>query len=126
MNKLLPFLLLITLTSGCSLFTPAVKPVHVEKRVEAVEVLHPPLPDPLVWEEVKWKVLTVDQMREIVKKVDSGEINERNAVFFAVTPDGYEHLSINMAEIKRLIEGQKSVIMYYKTTVPDKIFLPKE
>jgi len=80
----------------------------------------------MAWEEVKWKVLTVDQMREIVKLVDSGKLNERNAVFFAVTPKGYENLSLNMAEVIRLIEGQKSVIMYYRTTVPKRIFLPKE
>jgi len=126
MNKSLAVLTLVLLTSGCSLFHSAVRPVEVEKRVQPIEILHPPLPDPLVWEKVEWKVLTVDQMREIIKLVDSGKLTERNAVFFAVTPEGYEHLSLNMAEIKRLIEGQKSVIMYYKTTVPDKIFLPKE
>lgn len=126
MNKVIVLMLVVLLSSGCSLFQRSVKPVEIEKRVQPVEILHPPLPDALVWEEVKWKVLTVEQMREIVKKVDSGELNERDAVFFAVTPTGYEHLSINMAEIKRLIEGQKSVIIYYRTTVPDTIFLPEK
>lgn len=126
MNKIIVAMLVMVLASGCSLFQRSAKPVEIEKRIEAVEVLHPPLPEPLVWEEVEYKVLTVEIMREIVKKVDSGELSERDAVFFAVTPEGYEHLAVNMAEIKRLIEGQKSVIFYYKTTVPDTIFLPEE
>lgn len=126
MNKIIITLLVATLMSGCSWGVRNVKPIAVEHRTQPVEVLHPPLPDPLVWEEVKWKVLTVEQMREIVKKVDSGELTERDAVFFAVTPEGYESLSVNMAEIIRLIEGQKSVIMYYRKTIPEQIFLPKE
>jgi len=126
MNKLIIAMLVMVLASGCSMFKPKYDPVQIEKRIEAVEVLHPPLPDAMVWEEVEYKVLTVEIMREIVKKVDSGELSGRDAVFFAVTPEGYEHLAVNMAEIKRLIEGQKSVIFYYKTTVPDTIFLPEE
>jgi hypothetical protein len=126
MNKILPILLVAILTTGCSTFTPKAKVIQIEKRVQPVEVLHPPLPDALVWEEVEYTILTVEIMREIVIKVDSGEISERDAVFFAVSPDGYEHLALNMAEMKRLIEGQKSVIFYYKTTVPDMIFLPEE
>ena len=126
MKQLVIAMLVVVLASGCSLFKPKYDPVEIEKRIQPVEVLHPPLPDALVWEEVEYKVLTVEIMREIVKKVDSGELSERDAVFFAVTPEGYESLAINMAEIKRLIEGQKSVILYYKTTVPDTIFLPEE
>jgi len=127
MKKLMIIMLLFVFASGCSSFGKRdIKVVQIEKRVEPVEVLHPPLPDPLIWERVKWKVLTLDLMRELVKRVDSGELSERDAVFFAVTPKGYENLSVNMAEIKRLIEGQKSVIIYYKTTVPDTIFLPAE
>lgn len=125
MNKILAVLLVVALTVGCSSI-PKVKPIQIEKRIQPVEVLHPPLPSEMVWEEVDFKVLTVEIMREIVIQVDSGTLSEHDAVFFAVTPDGYEHLALNMAEIKRLIEGQKSVIFYYKTTVPDTIFLPEE
>ena len=126
MNKILTIILLVVLSAGCSWTTKNTKVIEIEKRVEPVEILHPPLPEPMVWEEVQWKVLTVERMREIVQKVDSGELSDRDAVFFAITPKGYEHLALNMAEIKRLIEGHKSVIIYYKTTVPDTIFLPKE
>lgn len=126
MNKCITALLLVTLISGCSLFQRSVKPVQVEKRVQPIQVLHPPLPDPITWLPVEYKVLTVEIMRDIVSRVDSGELNERDAVFFAVTPEGYDSMAVNMAEVLRLIEGQKSVIIYYKTTVPNTIFLPKE
>lgn len=126
MRNIIILLLTVSLMSGCSLFKSKTRPVEIESRVEPVEVLHPPLPDAMVWEEVKWNVLTVEQMRDLVKRIDSGELRERDAVFFAVTPEGYESLSVNMAEIVRLIEGQKSVIIYYRKTVPDQIFLPEE
>ena len=42
-------------------------------------------------------------------------------LFYVINVRDYETLSLNMAEIKRYIEQQKQIIMYYeKAIVPEK------
>lgn len=38
-------------------------------------------------------------------------------VFFALSVPGYENLSMNMAELRRFIDQQKQIIIYYETSV---------
>lgn len=127
MNKVLMVLLILSLI-GCASNPPkpTVKPIEIEKKYTPLAVLHPPLPEGVIWEEFEWKVLTPDILRKMLKDYDEGKLTEKDLVFFGISPEGYEKLSVNMAEIIRYIEGQKSVIMYYKENVPDKVFLPKE
>lgn len=120
---------LIILSTGCSFLPkpePSINPVEINTAVTPVEILHPPLPDKVTWEDFNWIVLTPEIMREMLKKYDAGELSEKDVVFFAMSPEGYEHLSVNMAEIKRVLRDQRSVILYYRSTVPKDIFLPEE
>lgn len=127
MNKVL-IVLLILLVVGCASNPPkpTVKPIEIQKKYTPLVVLHPPLPEGVVWEEFKWTVLTPDILRNMLKEYDEGKLTEKGLVFFAISPEGYEKLSVNMAEIIRYIEGQKSVIMYYKDNIPNEVFLPQE
>lgn len=125
MIKFLP-LLFLSLLLGCAANQRQVDEIRITKNIEPVQVLHPPLPEGVVWEEFEIVVLTPDIMRDMLAKVNSGEIDEGDAVFAALTPKGYESLALNLADIKRFIEDQQSVIMYYKGTIPDEVFLPKE
>lgn len=111
---------------GCGTTGPTVRPVEVTHKVEPVEILHPPLPEQIVWEKVEWRTLTPDKLYELIAMYESGKLTERDLVFIALTPEGYERLSINMGELKRYLEGQKSVIKYYRETVPKQIMIPKE
>jgi hypothetical protein len=106
--------------------TPTVDRVEIQKNYVPVEILHPPLPEAISWEEFEWVVLTPQILRKMLKEYDDGKLPEKELVFFGITPEGYEHLSVNMADIIRYIEGQKSVIMYYKNTIPKEVFLPAE
>lgn len=126
MNKLLLGLFAVLTLSGCGSLGLTVRPIEITKDIEPLTVLHPPLPDGVTWEEVEFTVLTPDIMRELIARLDRGEIDESRAVFAAITSKGYEHLSLNMAELKRFIADQKAVIMYYRETVPDEVFIPKE
>jgi len=106
--------------------TTTVNPITIQKNYVPIEILHPPLPEEINWEEFEWVVLTPEILRGMLKAYDAGDLPEKDLVFFGVTPEGYEHLSVNMADIIRYIEGQKSVIMYYKNTIPEQVFLPSE
>ena len=114
------------LLTACSNKQLTVRPIDINKKIEPVEVLHPPLPDGVTWEEVTIVVLTPDKMREILQQIEDGELDESRAVFAALPPDSYESLALNIADLKRFIQDQKSVIMYYRETVPKSIYLPQE
>ena len=60
---------------------------------------------------MEWFVITpdnVDKVWEQLKKKD------KDLVLFGLTDDGYERLSINMAEIRNFINTQRVIILKYK------------
>lgn len=122
-KTILIVLLSFTLIS-CS--TTKVKPLEIFSNIEPVEILHPPLPSGVRWEEVKFTVLTPEIMRELLKRLDDGELSERDLVFAAVRPNSYEHLATNIADIKRYLQDQNAVIVYYRETIPKEVYLEKE
>lgn len=125
MNKIV--LISLLFLAGCATTPdPSINPVSITTTVRPVEILHPPLPDAVVWEDFDWIVLTPDIIREMLRKYDAGELSEKDVVLFAMTPKGYERLAVNIAEVKRVLKDQKSVIMYYRSTVPKDIFLKDE
>ena len=43
--------------------------------------------------------------------------NGQEWVFYAISVRGYETLSLNIAEMRRYLEQQKSIILYYEQTI---------
>lgn len=114
MNKL-PLLLPIILLSGCSWFgfgPEEVEPVKVENRVRPIPVFHPPLPEAVSWQQVEWKVLTPEIMRQYLEDLDAGDAP--TLVYYGLTPEGYRALSENVGDIQRYIAQSKSLILYYR------------
>jgi len=103
-----------------------VDPITIEKKYSSIEILHPSLPEPVVWEEFEWTVITPTLMKNLLEKYNDGELTKDDLVFFGLSDKGYENLAKNMAEIIRYIEGQNGVIEYYKSTVPEKIIVENE
>ena len=125
MTKIVSIVLLSFMLASCTT-AGKVKPLEIFSNIEPVEILHPPLPAGVRWEEVEFTVLTPEIMRELLKQYDNGELSERDLVFAAVSPDGYEHLATNIADIQRYLKDQNAVIIYYRTTIPKKVYLEKE
>ena len=68
-------------------------------------------PDVLQLTPVRWRVITPENAEQIWREMqESG--NE--AVVFAITPQGYEQLSLDFAAIRNHISQQRTVIMKYK------------
>lgn len=108
MKKLLA--LSIVLLSGCSMFPKApvvvTKPVIAEKPKLVVTQ-----PTPANQLPIQWTVLTKDNVESKLQEMaDKGE----SFVFFAVTPQGYQNLSLNIAELRRYIQQQNAVIATMK------------
>ena len=120
--RLLPALLLIT-CSGCALlgndpYVPEVKPVEVVTITKPAAVYHPPLPNKVSTKPVEWTVLTPAIMSEYLTDLVKGEAPTN--VYYGISPTGYEHLSLNIAELKRYIRQVLSIVDYYQKLDEDR------
>ena len=111
--SLLPLFLL----SSCSLLPRQkeiiIQTVEVEKQI--------PLqlqPKPLQFNSVYWHVITQENFDDFIKKFKKE--NGEAWVFYAISVRSYESMALNMAELKRYIEQQKQVIVYYEEAVKPK------
>ena len=111
--SLLPLLLL----SSCSLLSKQkeiiVQTVEVEKQIPLQ-----PQPKPLQFNSIYWHVVTEENFNDFIKKFKKE--NGEAWVFYAISVRSYESLALNMAELKRYIEQQKQVIVYYEEAVKPK------
>ena len=110
---LLPLLLL---SSGCSSWREVlpveVKTVEVERKIPTQN-----RPRPVKLNDVYFYVVTEGNLGDFQKRFvkENGDL-----VFYALSVRDYETLSLNMAELKRYIQQQKEIIIYYEKAVTDK------
>jgi hypothetical protein len=113
--------LLLFLLNSCSLLPKEkeiiVQTVEVEKQI--------PLqlqPKPLQFNSVYWHVVTEENFDGFMEKFKKE--NGEAWVFYAISVRSYESMAFNMAELKRYIEQQKQVIVYYEEAVKPQISPP--
>ena len=107
---LLPFLLL---SSGCSSWREVlpveIKTVEVERKIPTQN-----RPRPVRLGDVHFYVVTEENyvsFKERFKK-ENGDL-----LFYAISVRDYETIALNMAELKRFIDQQQQVIIYYEGAV---------
>jgi hypothetical protein len=70
-----------------------------------------PAPEVLRMKEVKWVLLTPENFEE---KLKDFEKSGRPIVFFALTDEGYENISMNFSSIRAYIQQQQAIIAAYE------------
>ena len=110
-------LLLSATVSSCTSW-----PKFTQIEVQTVEVeRNIPIqnsPRQLNLSNITWYVVTEENFEEFKKRYEK---ENGMFLFYVINVRDYETLSLNMAEIKRYIEQQKQIIMYYeKAIVPEK------
>ena len=116
MKKLLTYLTaLILLLSSCS-WKPEKELVTVEK-VIAPTIAIAQKPKSVKMLEAKIIVITEKNLPEVIKKVKAGM---GEFVIYGLDPASFKNLALNLEEIKRYIEQQKEVILYYEEAVKPK------
>ena len=113
MNKLIIAILALTLT-GCSMFRKPEEVVVTNTVIQAPNIPLQSSPRPINMIDIKWYTVTTDNIDEFEKNFenDNGDL-----VFFAISVPHYQNLSLNLAEIRRYIEQQQSIIIYYETQI---------
>ena len=114
MSLILPVLLL---SSGCSylknpLKTIEIKTVEVERTIPTQN-----RPKPMSMNDIYFYVVTEENFEEFKAKFvkENGDL-----VGYVLSVRDYETLALNMADIKRYIQQQKEIIIYYEKAVTPK------
>ena len=111
---------LLSLT-GCSLLpwgnrTPEPE-VKVVTKIEQVQIPTVPRPKPVQLVDTRIYVVNKDNLEEFIK-----EFTEANGdlAFVALGIKDYENLALNIGELRRFINQQGQVILYYEESVTPK------
>ena len=114
--KVLSLLPLCLVISSCSSW-PKLKQIEI-KTVQVERVIPTQnRPRPLNMNNIKFYVVTSDNFEDFKKRYEK---DNGTFLFYALSVRDYETLAINMAEIKRYIEQQKQIIIYYEKAVAPK------
>ena len=111
-TRWMTLLVISTLTiSGCSLI-----PKQVEVQTKFIERKIPIQDQPkgLTLYPVTFYAVTEDNYKEFEEKFKD---KNENLVFFALSVPDYENMSLNLAEMKRYIDQQKTIIVYYEKSI---------
>ena len=107
---LLPLLLL---SSGCSSWREVlpveVKTVEVERKIPTQN-----RPRPVKLDDVYFYVVSADNFDDFKKRFEK---ENGDLVFYALSVRDYETIAYNMAELKRFIDQQQQIIVYYEEAV---------
>ena len=116
MKKLLTCSMVSTLLlSSCS-WKPEKEIVTVEKVISpTIAIAQKPKAVKML--ETKISVITEKNLPEVIKKVKAGM---GEFVIYGLDPASFKNLALNFEEIKRYIEQQKEIIIYYEEAVKPK------
>lgn len=93
------------------------KPIEIEK----IDSPRLPLlindPQPLQVKSPQWIVVTPENIEKIW---DQFENSDTPLVLFAITPKGYEEISLTLAEIRAFIQTQREIILAYRKYYEEK------
>lgn len=115
MTPALLLLPVVLLSSGCSTF-------NTEPRIQTVteyvgpNIMIQPRPKPVNMADVKFEVVTEENLEDFIEQFrkDYGEV-----VFIAMPVRDYERLAINIQDIRRFINQQSQVLVYYETAISE-------
>lgn len=111
--------LLMTISlSGCSLIPTPEPKVQVVTKVEKVQIPTVTRPKPVQLIDTKVYVVTEENLQDFL--VEFKEIHG-DVAYVALSMRDYENLALNVAELKRFINQQTQVIIYYENAVSDSI-----
>jgi len=101
----------LLLTTGCSLLSKPEEKIVTRTVTVAPDIPLKQPPRPISMTDVNWYVVTTDNIAEFEKRFEN---DNSDLVFFALSVPHYQNLSVNLADIKRFIEQQKAIIVYYE------------
>lgn len=106
-------LTLLTLTGCSSLLIPEPEVITVTNTVKTTVPIVP-APKQVQLNDVKIYVVSAENYEEFIAEFEAK--NGADA-YIAISVKDYENLALNFAELRRYIEQQKEIILYYEEAV---------
>ena len=96
--------------TACSLLKPE---EVVVTQVEYVDRVIPvqPRPKPVTLYDIEFYAVTDENLEEFLERFEK---ENGDVVFFAISVPDYENIALNMGELRRFIQSQSAVILYYE------------
>ena len=86
-------------------------PIQISTVEESLTISKVDRPRPLNLNDVNFRVISAANLEAFVNEYSGG----KDQSWFMITPKGYEALAINMTELRRYIESQNQIIVYYES-----------
>jgi len=100
--------------SGCSLFPSPEPKTQIVTQIQKTEIPVVARPKPVQLVDTQIFVVNKDNYEEFVKQFT--DING-NLAYVALAIKDYENLALNISELKRYIDQQQEIIVYYERAV---------
>ena len=108
--------LLVTLLSSCS-WKPEKQIVTVDRIVKPTIAIAQK-PRPVEFGDLDVKVITESNVQELIEEMKT---NQGQFLVYALDPLTFKNLAIGIEEIKRYIQQQKDIIVYYEKALTDDV-----
>lgn len=106
--------MLLTNLTGCAsfdLFGPSEKPIQVVSTPVEKTPLALTMPDPIAVKPVNWIVVTPDNQETVFNSLKEKNVD---TAIFGLTDDGYQQLSITVAEMRNLLVQYRQIVIKYQ------------
>jgi hypothetical protein len=112
MKSIIAVIISASMLQGCALLGwKAIEGIEIKKKAVDRTPLNLADPQPLKPTAPQWRVITPENQAQVFAELKSKNIDQ---VLFALTDDGYEELSVDIAQIRALIAQQRDIIVKYR------------
>ena len=112
MKSIIAIIISASMLQGCALLGwKALEGIEIKKKAVDRTPLNLADPQPLKPTAPQWRVITPENQAQVFAELKSKNIDQ---VLFALTDDGYEELSVDIAQIRALIAQQRDIIVKYR------------
>jgi hypothetical protein len=112
MKSIITIIVAASMLQGCALLGwKAIEGIEIKKKAVDRTPLNLADPQPLKPTAPQWRVITPENQAQVFAELKSKNIDQ---VLFALTDDGYEELSVDIAQIRALIAQQRDIIVKYR------------
>ena len=122
LENLKPILALLLISSlvGC---TTVQERVILRTKYVSKTIPVQPHPKPVNLYDVEFYAVTTENIDEFIERF---ERENGDLVFFAISVPDYENVSMNVAELRRYINQQKALLVYYEQSITELSDIPED
>jgi len=104
-------MMILTLLTGCLGRNDIPEPIQIRtKPVDKPELILPKA-DELIQRKIEWILVTPENHKESFAKLED---RGRPLVFFGLTDQGYENISLNLSDIRMYVSQQHAIVDAYE------------